>query len=727
MILKLNKFGKFKNQSFKISDGITLFYGENESGKTTIFDSLMLLFSENKRVSAFSKQIKLRYGNDIDISSEPKIPENLKLHPQSYNNLYAIRQSEIIFEMSDSKKDSKDWESEIKKKLFSSDIDIGKMVSEIKAEYSGKAQNSISYKLNILANEKNEIDKILNNLYDKIKNSVNKKDNLKELKENLFLHENILKEKTEEQKKLYSLMKSKKESETKNKKLNLLKQINDFNKTDDFLSKNIIFKNDYSNEINGRTKKIEELKTNMSYISGKIEALKKSADEKEKRKTDYESVKIRVENALKNLKIMEDSIQKNKKIPKIIFFIIIAFISSLLALYFKNPLWLLIILPTIPFMFVKENIIKENKNSKFVKDILESLPELNIEETNILILKDILNKELAKIEILMSENNDEEIQNYNEELENNLKEFENENNLLARLFDKLKVKNKEEYYEIKYNYDLLLKEAEENYKKLTLEAKRLGFQNIDLLETDCIRILKELDDKGVNNNDYNEMEIRKIENDLKNFEAEINILKEETNKIKNNISYIEGELNNSDNIHADIINFESKSAQIKEEIINLNKRRKALKLLEEMLFNINKKNDNIFQSLSNEAKVLYNHITGKNLSDNGIIMSGFDKDKIVVADKQNQMRNVELLSSATKDAVYIAMRLSILTKIHQAGRLILLDDPFITFDNNRTKEALSFIKEYSKNYNIPVVIFTKDIFIRDFMQKFGDITIYELS
>ena len=725
MILKLNKFGKFKNQSFKISDGITLFYGENESGKTTIFDSLMLLFSENKRVSAFSKQIKLRYGNDIDISSEPKIPENLKLHPQSYNNLYAIRQSEIIFEMSDSKKDSKDWESEIKKKLFSSDIDIGKMVSEIKAEYSGKAQNSISYKLNILANEKNEIDKILNNLYDKIKNSVNKKDNLKELKENLFLHENILKEKTEEQKKLYSLMKSKKESETKNIKLNLLKQINDFNKTDDFLSKNIIFKNDYSNEINGRTKKIEELKTNMSYISGKIEALKKSADEKEKRKTDYESVKIRIENALKNLKIMEDSIQKNKKIPKIIFFIIIGFISSLLALYFKNPLWLLIIFPTIPFMFLKENLI--NKNSKFVKDILESLPELNIEETNILILKDILNKELAKIEILMSENNYEEIENYNEELENNLKEFENENNLLARLFDKLKVKNKEEYYEIKYNYDLLLKEAEENYKKLTLEAKRLGFQNIDLLETDCIRILKELDDKGVNNNDYNEMEIRKIENDLKNFEAEINILKEETNKIKNNISYIEGELNNSDNIHADIINFESKSAQIKEEIINLNKRRKALKLLEEMLFSINKKNDDIFQSLSNEAKVLYNHITGKNLSDEGIIMSGFDKDKIVVADKQNQTRNVELLSSATKDAVYIAMRLSILTKIHQAGRLILLDDPFITFDNNRTKEALSFIKEYSKNYNIPVVIFTKDIFIRDFMQKFGDITIYELS
>ncbi|TXJ12416.1 ATP-binding protein [Brachyspira aalborgi] len=717
MILKLNNFGKFKNKSFEISNGITLFYGENESGKTTIFDSLMILFSESKRVSVFFKQMKSRYGNDIDIDFEPKILEHLKMHPQSYNNLYAIRQSEIIFEMSDSKKDSKDWESEIKKKLFSSDIDIGKMVSEIKAEYSSKAQNSILYKINILENEKIEIDKILNNLYDKINNSTNKKDNLKEFKENIFLHENILKEKIEEREKLYSLIKSKKEAETKSIKLNLLKQINDFNKSDEFLSKNIIYKDDYSKEINGRTKKIEDIKMNITFLKGKIEALKKSFVE-EKNKTDYDSVKKRIENGINKI---EDLTKKNNKAPKIIFLITVAFISSFLALYFKNPLFLTIIIPAIPFMF-----IKENKNSKIIKDILESLPELDIKETDIFIFKDLLNKELAKIEIIMTNNDNEEIENYNADLEESLKELENENNLLNQIFEKLKVKDKEEYYNIKNNYDLLLKQNEENYKKLMIEVKKLGLKNIETLEIDCIRILKELDEKGVNPNDYNEMEIKKIENNLKDLESEINILKEEINKIKNNISYIEGELNNSENIHADIINFESKLSQIKENIINLNKRRKALKLLEEMLFSINKKNDDIFQSLSKEARILYNHITGKNLSDDGIIMSGFDKDKIMVADKQNKIRNVEFLSSATRDAVYIAMRLSILTKIHQAGRLILLDDPFITFDNNRTKEALSFIKEYSKNYNIPVVIFTKDTFTRDFMAEYKDIIIYEL-
>ena len=456
---------------------------------------------------------------------------------------------------------------------------------------------------------------------------------------------------------------------------------------------------------------------NITFLKGKIEALKKSFVE-EKNKTDYDSVKKRIENGINKI---EDLTKKNNKAPKIIFFIAVVFISSFLALYFKNLLFLTIIIPAIPFMF-----IKENKNSKIIKDILESLPELDIKETDIFIFKDLLNKELAKIEIIMTNNDNEEIENYNADLEKSLKELENENNLLNQIFEKLKVKDKEEYYNIKNNYDLLLKQNEENYKKLMIEVKKLGLKNIETLEIDCIRILKELDEKGVNPNDYNEMEIKKIENNLKDLESEINILKEEINKIKNNISYIEGELNNSENIHADIINFESKLSQIKENIINLNKRKKALKLLEEMLFSINKKNDDIFQSLSKEARILYNHITGKNLSDDGIIMSGFDKDKIMVADKQNKIRNVELLSSATKDAVYIAMRLSILTKIHKAGRLILLDDPFITFDNNRTKEALSFIKEYSKNYNIPVVIFTKDTFTRDFMSEYKDIIMYEL-
>ena len=717
MILNLNKFGKFKNRAFEISDNITLFYGENESGKTTIFDSLMLLLSENKKTSAFAKQIKLRYGDDIDIYLEPEIEPSKKMHPQSYSNLYAIRQSEIIFEMSDSKKDSKDWESEIKKKLFASDIDIGKIISEIKADHSGKAQNSIPSQIKNLKYRKEEIKEELNELYGKVSSEVNKKDNLKELNEEFNNNETLIKEKIEEYTKLNEIINSKKSAELKNIKLELVKLITDFNKKDKFLSENIYLKEDHSAKINEMTKKIDDSKNNISYLNGKIETLKKSVEDKNN--TDYESRKIRIERAIKKI---DDLKAKNRKIPKAVFLSIVIVIASLLSLYFKNPYWLLIVLPSIPFLF-----IKDTNNDKSINDILDSLPELNIENNNLEFIRDILTKELAKIELIISSNDDEELNNYIKEIEANMENLDTYNKELNNFFKKLNVKDKENYYEIKSNYDSVYKNTEELFLKLMTEAKKLGLKDIATLEADCYRVLKELDEKGVNPENFNEMELKNLENKLKELEKEIKYMENNMNKILSNISYIKGELNSADDVHNNIIELESELKKNDEEIKELNKRKNALELLEDMLSKINKKNDDIFNSLSNEAKILYNHITGKELSDNGIVMSGFDKNKIMVKDKQNESRNVELLSSATKDAVYIAMRLSILTKIHEAGRLILLDDPFITFDNNRTKEALSFIRKYSKKYKIPIAIFTKDTFIRDIMKEYEEAIIHELS
>ncbi|PTY40310.1 ATP-binding protein [Brachyspira hampsonii] len=719
MILNLNKFGKFKNKSFEISDNLTLFYGENESGKTTIFDSLMLLFSENKKTSSFAKQIKLRYGDNIDINTEPEIDENIKLHPQSYNNLYSIRQSEIIFEMSDSKKDSKDWESEIKKKLFASDIDVGKIISEIKAEYSGKSQSAIPAQLKNAKYRNEEIEEELNNLYSKANTEVNKKDKLKEFDELLKESSNILKEKIDNYNKLNALREEKNKAKEKNNLLNINTMIHEFNKKDKFINENIYLQKDHSKTINELSGKIDEGENRISYLKGKIESLQKSSEEKNK--TDYQSIMIRIDKAIKKIDELKE---KNNKIPKIVFLAAVVLISALLSLYFKNPYWFLIILPSIPFL-----LIKEGKNDKSINDILDSLPELDIKSDNLEMsdLKDMLLRELAKIELILEQNNDEELENYKKELQEAAINLENHHKELNNFFDKLNVKNKENYYEIKSNFDNVYKSTEELFKKLMIEAKKFGFKDIKTLEANCSRILKELDENGINPDDFNEMEMKALENKLRELEIEINSIKENMNKVMSNASYIQGELNSSDDVHKKIINLESEFAENNEEIKNLNKRKKALALLENMLSKINKKNDDIFNSLSNDAELLYNHITGKNLSDDVISMSGFDKNKIMVKDKNNEMRNVELLSSATKDAVYIAMRLSILSKIHEKGRLILLDDPFITFDNNRTKEALAFIREYSKKYNIPIAIFTKDIFIRDIIKNYKEAIIHELS
>ena len=429
MILNLNKFGKFKNKSFEISDKLTLFYGENESGKTTIFDSLMLLFSENKKTSAFAKQIKSRYGDDIDINIIPEIDPSKKMHPQSYNNLYSIRQSEIIFEMSDSKKDSKDWESEIKKKLFASDIDVGKIISEVKAEHSGKSQTAIPAQLKNTKYRNEEIKEELNDLYSKANTEVNKKDKLKELDELLKESNNILKEKIDEYNKLNALREEKNKAKEKNNLLNINTMINEFNKKDQFIKENINLQKDHSKTINDLSGKIDESENKISYLKGKIESLQKSSEERNK--TDYQSIMLRIDKAIKKIDALKE---KNNKIPKIVFLAAVVLISALLSLYFKNPYWFLIILPSIPFL-----LIKEGKNDKFINDILDSLPELNITSDNLELsaLKDILLRELAKIELILEKNDDDELANYKKELEEAAINLENHQKELNNFFNKL--------------------------------------------------------------------------------------------------------------------------------------------------------------------------------------------------------------------------------------------------------------------------------------------------
>ena len=714
MILKLNNFGKFKNREFEISNYITLFYGENESGKTTIFDSLMYLFSENKKSSTFYKQLKNRYANDIDVEIIPPVEKEIKLHPQSYNNLYAIRQSEIIFEISDNKKDSKDWESEIKKKLFSSDIDIGKIISEVKAEYSSRSQNAIPNRINELELKKENLKEDLYNLYNKNTSVNTKKDKIDSLTNKLNNSINILREKEEEYNKIQLLIDTKKSSENKTKKLEILSQINELRRREKFLNENKYLKEDYSEDINNATSKIEKLKNNISFLNGKIETLQKNDNSN----LDYNSIIRRIE---KSINKIDDFLNSTKKIPKWIIILIISLVATTLIIYYKSPLWLLIILPSLPVFFIKDNV----NNEKLLDDIIDNLPEINLYSRDIVSLKEELNKELAKLEIKMNNDSSEELSQYIREINKNKNELEQEEKFLKELFIQLNIKNKENYYEVKNEYDNLYNSTEKLHNYLMLEAKKLSLNNINSLEAECSRILKELE--NIHSDEYNETEIKNLEKNLNNLNIEISSIKEEINKIKSDMAYINGELNSTENIHNKIVELESEYANVEEQINDIEKRKKALIILEDILNSISKKNNDTFKVLSNNSKVLYNKILSKDLNTDTILMNGFNSDKITVIDKSNNERNIESLSSATKDAVYIAMRLSILTQIHKEGRIILLDDPFITFDNNRIKDSIELICNYSKIYNIPIVLFTKDEFTKNVLKGYKDIIINELS
>jgi len=728
MILNLIKFGKFSNKSFDLSPNITIFYGENESGKTTIFDALMLAFSSHDKKSAVHiKNMKARYGDDINYNIEPPVSDNIKMHPEAYKNIYAIRESDILFELTDNKKDTKDWEQSIKMKMFSSDIDINKIIAEINNEYTGRSENSVAKRMLRIKTEHNSVVDILEKLYD-IKNSLdikqeslaNKKNEVYTLDKEREDIENILKEKKSE------IEVYKKHFSFKNKE-NVLKDIDIFFRTDQRLKENNFFKIDKTNELYKLENEINENENRIEYLRGKIEVLETESVANDKSSFNVSSLKGRIEDSIETI---DESLSTKKELGNktlfISIFLIVAAISTALAVFTKTPIWFLAVIPTIPLFFMKMN--KESSSSKseilIINNIKKILPELEIDLDNLLGLRDFLLKELGRItsqneNTHFSEDTLEKMEReINEKRENNI----NLKNELKSIFRDSFVLSVSEYIKKREIYISDYKEAEILYKKIMFEASNVGINDINKFYSEIRRNIDNFSNEGLTRNDTNEIDILVKEREHEKVLIDYNKIKEIISSYNLDISRLEGELHNTNNIHSEIIDKESNLSKIKESIVNEEKRRDALIVLEKMFSDLNKKNDEVFLSLSKNSKVLYSHITGNAQGSDDIAISGFKSDKIIVKDKQNEVRPIDYLSSATRDAMYLSIRLSVLSEIHEHGRIILLDDPFITFDNNRTLKAMMFLKAFSEEKKIPVVLFTKD----EFVKNLDDVLIHNL-
>jgi len=62
------------------------------------------------------------------------------------------------------------------------------------------------------------------------------------------------------------------------------------------------------------------------------------------------------------------------------------------------------------------------------------------------------------------------------------------------------------------------------------------------------------------------------------------------------------------------------------------------------------------------------------------------------------------LSHGTRDQLYLAARMALVRIISQDRRpVLILDEPFLTFDSERREKALEILKQYSANYQIFVL------------------------
>ena len=281
-------------------------------------------------------------------------------------------------------------------------------------------------------------------------------------------------------------------------------------------------------------------------------------------------------------------------------------------------------------------------------------------------------------------------------------------------------KKKDEKKDISYEKEVEKLNAKIEEKKAELENKNtnqnelikeiaalegqmsLLRENNNKLKSKAKEIQEQIDEKMIKAKDeiieeYNEFELENIvdiKEELNSIENDMFDIKNSINRVETEERYIFPQLDNLVNLREEKYACEEKIKELKEneETINI-----AIKTLEEayeeMKTSITPKfTKNLSENISKISNGKYSNVTIN------------DEKGIVVETENGDYMNIDRLSVGTIDALYFALRLSMIDDLSEEQMPILLDETFAYFDNNRLEEALKYLIENKKNHQ--VILFT---------------------
>ena len=155
------------------------------------------------------------------------------------------------------------------------------------------------------------------------------------------------------------------------------------------------------------------------------------------------------------------------------------------------------------------------------------------------------------------------------------------------------------------------------------------------------------------------------------------------------------------------------------ELEALKREREELLLVYELLMTLEKEVEgSLMEMLEGRALEWFRFITGREPEELRL-----SRSDILLSSPQRSL-SVNELSSGTRDPLYFAMRLAMAEKVSQGDFFLLLDDPFLTCDQERTLRLVELLFRVSSRFQI--LLATKDPWLRDLVLQRGA-TLIDLS
>ncbi len=416
------------------------------------------------------------------------------------------------------------------------------------------------------------------------------------------------------------------------------------------------------------------------------------------------------EHIVKESDQIKEKINKNKKanIILIVFTILCIIVSVGIILTLSQKKLLGAIPVCIAIILGIIILVKNNNRASLKKSLNDKILESGeLDETNEGLKEKKIKLESSVkhfIEEFSDNKNEEDILIKLTEIKSDFNKYIDLNNNFNNILEKqFLTKSKLELLEDSIKEYILkyFKEINKPYTKLSEDIK-IRKQELNAVKIDFEEKKKQKEEYE-KNNDVNELNIdnnakeqkednitkEELEGNLIKLDEKINILNDEKNYLKNQIEKIENEIDEN-------IDLEQELMEEKEKLLNLENRYKVIENTKKIL----EKAKEQFSS-----HYLNDMIDGFNkyikLINKEEIVSNIDVNLNTKIEYKGSKKDIDFLSTGYKDLIYICMRFSLIRALYKDEcPFVILDDPFVNLDKEKTENAIKLIKELSKEYQI---------------------------
>lgn len=223
-----------------------------------------------------------------------------------------------------------------------------------------------------------------------------------------------------------------------------------------------------------------------------------------------------------------------------------------------------------------------------------------------------------------------------------------------------------------------------------LEKVKEDFIEDNKLMQEILVNLQEFKKDNITINNVENIDINKIQEEERLLQEEIDLHRENKAKLVNKIDRIKSELENLDNLENQVEELKAEKDFYSQQLKNIVGAKKFLE----------KANDNLTAKyrdpMKNSLNKYLKYILQSNYQEYDV-----DTELKISYQKFGQARELDYLSKGYQGVVDLCIRFALVDCLFGKEKpFIILDDPFVNMDESKLNQALSLIKEFSKEYQI---------------------------